>query len=45
LQNRLIQTSQTGGQHYIDISRFGIPWTNAPAYLSSLSVAKKNAFL
>jgi hypothetical protein len=27
LQNRLIQTSQTGGQWYSDTSRFSIPWT------------------
>jgi hypothetical protein len=26
LQNRLIQTSQTGGQWYSDTSLFGIPW-------------------
>jgi hypothetical protein len=26
LQNRLIQTSQTGGQWYSDISPFSIPW-------------------
>jgi hypothetical protein len=26
LQNRLIQTSQTGGQQYSDISPFSIPW-------------------
>ncbi len=26
LQNRLIQTSQTGGQRYSDISPFSIPW-------------------
>jgi hypothetical protein len=26
LQNRLIQTSQTGGQKYSDTSPFGIPW-------------------
>jgi hypothetical protein len=26
LQNRLIQTSQTGGQWYNDISAFSIPW-------------------
>jgi len=26
LQNRLIQTSQTGGQWYRDASRFSIPW-------------------
>jgi hypothetical protein len=26
LQNRLLQTSQTGGQWYSDTSPFGIPW-------------------
>jgi hypothetical protein len=26
LQNRLIQTSQTGGQLYSDTSPFSIPW-------------------
>jgi hypothetical protein len=26
LQNRLIQTSQTGGQWYSDTSSFSIPW-------------------
>jgi hypothetical protein len=26
LQNRLIQTSQTGGQRYSDTSHFSIPW-------------------
>jgi hypothetical protein len=26
LQNRLIQTSQTGGQWYSDTSPFSIPW-------------------
>ncbi len=26
LQNRLIQTSQTGGQQYSDASPFSIPW-------------------
>jgi hypothetical protein len=26
LQNRLIQTSQTGGQQYNDTSTFSIPW-------------------
>jgi hypothetical protein len=26
LQNRLIQTSKTGGQRYIDTSPFSIPW-------------------
>jgi hypothetical protein len=28
LQNRLIQTSQTGGQQYSDTSPFSIPWIN-----------------
>ncbi len=28
LQNRLIQTSQTGGQRYTDTSPFSIPWPN-----------------
>jgi hypothetical protein len=26
LQNRLIQSSQTGGQRYSDTSPFSIPW-------------------
>jgi hypothetical protein len=30
LQNRLIQTSQTGGQLYSDTSPFSIPWLNVP---------------
>ncbi len=34
LQNRLIQTSQTGGQWYSDTSPFSIPWKNALAFLS-----------
>jgi len=29
LQNRLIQTSQTGGHWYSDTSPFSIPWTMA----------------
>ncbi len=28
LQNRLIQTSQTGGQQYNETSPFSIPWPN-----------------
>jgi len=32
LQNRLIQTSQTGGQRYSDTSPFSIPLTNTLAY-------------
>jgi len=27
-QNRLIQTSQTGGQQYSDTSPFSIPWSS-----------------
>ncbi len=30
LQNRLIQTSQTGGQWYSGTSPFSIPWLNCP---------------
>jgi hypothetical protein len=30
LQNRLIQTSQTGGQQYSDPSPFSIPWWETP---------------
>jgi len=32
LQNRLIQTSQTGGQQYNDTSPFSIPWCNKPCF-------------
>jgi hypothetical protein len=28
VQNRLIQTSQTGGQQYSDNAPFSIPWKN-----------------
>jgi hypothetical protein len=31
LQNRLIQTSQTGGQWYSDTSPFNIPWSVCPS--------------
>ncbi len=30
MQNRLIQTSQTGGQWYNDTSPFSIPWLTSP---------------
>jgi hypothetical protein len=30
LQNRLIQTSETGGQWYSDTSPFSIPWVKLP---------------
>jgi hypothetical protein len=33
LQNRLIQTSQTGGQQYSDTSPFSIPWCNREVVL------------
>jgi len=42
LQNRLIQTGQTGGQWYSDPSPFSIPWTNTPAFVS---VTKKKSFI
>jgi hypothetical protein len=29
LQNRLIQTSQTGGHRYSDTSPFSIPWSQS----------------
>jgi hypothetical protein len=32
LQNRLIQTSQTGGQRYSDTSPFSIPWCYHRSY-------------
>jgi hypothetical protein len=35
LQNRLIQTSQTGGQRYSDTSPFSIPWLK---YVHALAV-------
>ncbi len=34
LQNRLIQTSQTGGQRYCDASLFSIPWLYYTKHLS-----------
>ncbi len=38
LQNRLIQTSQTGGQWYSDTSPFSIPWFNKPGTTSLSNV-------
>jgi hypothetical protein len=35
LQNRLIQTSQTGGQRYSDTSPFSIPWLNVSSMKKS----------
>ncbi len=37
LQNRLIQTSQTGGQQYSDTSPFSIPWINSNLNTNSLT--------
>jgi len=37
LQNRLIQTSQTGGQWYSDTSLFSIPWLTLSLALASLA--------
>jgi hypothetical protein len=37
LQNRLIQTSQTGGQWYSDTSPFSIPWTDTNLYCLFIS--------
>ncbi len=36
LQNRLIQTSQTGGQRYSDTSLFSIPWFYHTVVLSGI---------
>jgi len=36
LQNRLIQTSQTGGQWYNDTSPFSIPWLMAIIFVKEL---------
>jgi hypothetical protein len=43
LQNRLIQTSQTGGQQYIDTSPSSIPWSKYKE--RSLAQDKSNLFL
>ncbi len=37
LQNKLIQTSQTGGQLYSDTSPFSIPWVGGPAAMALLA--------
>jgi hypothetical protein len=42
LQNRLIQTSQTGGQWYSDTSPFSIPWTDTPAFFSGFKDEEKS---
>jgi hypothetical protein len=38
LQNRLIQTSQTGGQVYSDTSPFSIPWFDEMKYHCSIDL-------
>jgi hypothetical protein len=38
LQNRLIQTSQKGGQWYSDTSPFSIPWFNGSSALLALGL-------
>jgi hypothetical protein len=38
LQNRLIQTSQTGGQWYSDTSPFSIPWSIRPKTAATIKV-------
>jgi len=48
LQNRLIQTSQTGVQRYSDTSPFSIPWYNCQSFHLSIcpsvfSVCQMNA--
>jgi len=41
LQNRIIQTSQRGGQQYSDTSLFSIPWKKTdPICVELLSSAK-----
>jgi hypothetical protein len=37
LQNRLIQTSQTGGQRYSDTSPFSIPWLDGASQPTPVS--------
>jgi hypothetical protein len=44
LQNRLIQTSQTGGQWYSDTSPFSIPCLGCPQLASSLSPVVNKLF-
>jgi hypothetical protein len=45
LQNRLIQTSQTGGQWYSDTSPFSIPWSNTLACCEYLSITIGKSFV
>jgi hypothetical protein len=45
LQNSLIQTGQTGGHLYNDISPFSIPWTYAPSNFAAAAVAEEKGFV
>jgi hypothetical protein len=45
LQNRLIQTSQTGGQHYSDTSPFSIPCPIAKRNEDKMPMAAAPAYL
>ncbi len=45
LQNRLIQTSQTGGQRYSDTSPFSIPWSQLLNFATILSGPSEAIFL
>ncbi len=44
LQNRLIQTSQTGGQLYSDTSPFSIPWNNLLETLAAWGLQYKTLY-
>jgi hypothetical protein len=43
LQNRLIQTGQTGGQQYSNTSPFSIPWIQSHIFLPKSSTKKVTA--
>jgi hypothetical protein len=47
LQNRRIETSQTGGQQYSDNSPFSIPWTetNIQAYFCTPMITSVKSFI
>jgi hypothetical protein len=46
LQNRLIQTSQTGGQRYSDTSSFSIPYSDSfPVLLRIRRVSKSRVYI
>jgi hypothetical protein len=41
LQNRLIQTGQTGGQLYSDTSPFSVPWSRVLVHLQPQAQGEK----